>query len=365
VSGSTVWQSGLEPAELAKVSMLSRGLRIDQSAASLLSDGGRIPLSLHEYATTGGVGLRLADDVYVNAPFDDWFCSDPEASLAVDTTSEALVVTFRGHDIPAQALPLPGYIGVRDGQGRLVTDVAMSHCDRVRISPIAGCSFDCKFCDMAQRAYSKRPLEQVLAALRVAQADPVLPVRHVLISGGAPVPRDREYLDGVSMAVAEATDMPVDVMTPARDDPSWIDRLVKAGVHGFSINLEVYGSAEAGSLIRLKDRTGRRALALNLERALAATGGRGRVRSLIVVGLESLEATLAGVEFLAALGCDPVLSPFRPAEGTELASVPPPTAEFLVDLYGRAKEIVERHGVALGPRCVPCQNNTLTFPGNR
>ena len=36
--------------------------------------------------------------------------------------------------------------------------------------------------------------------------------------------------------------------------------------------------------------------------------------------------------------------------------------EFLAEAYERAIEIVEGFGVKLGPRCIPCQHNTLTFP---
>src|SRR5262249_22894405 len=90
--------------------------------------------------------------------------------------------------------------------------------------------------------------------------------------------------------------------------------------------------------------------------------GPGRIRSLLMVGLESMEATLAGVEFLALRGCQPVLSPFRPAPGTRLEKMPPPRTEFLVEVYLRAREIGDRRGVNLGPDCLPCQHNTLTFP---
>ncbi len=40
--------------------------------------------------------------------------------------------------------------------------------------------------------------------------------------------------------------------------------------------------------------------------------GLGKVRSLMLVGLEPVEDTLRGVEELAKRGCDPILSPFRP-----------------------------------------------------
>ena len=72
--------------------------------------------------------------------------------------------------------------------------------------------------------------------------------------------------------------------------------------------------------------------------------------------------TLDGVRFLAELGCDPVLSPFRPAKGTDLANEAPPSAAFMEEAYLAAREIATAHGVELGPRCIPCQHNTITFP---
>lgn len=91
-------------------------------------------------------------------------------------------------------------------------------------------------------------------------------------------------------------------------------------------------------------------------------GGNGRVRSILVIGLEDAETTLRGVDFLASLGCDPVLSPFRPSRGTALTALEPPTDEYLMRVYDRALGIVAAHGVRLGPCCIPCQHNTLVLP---
>jgi hypothetical protein len=88
----------------------------------------------------------------------------------------------------------------------------------------------------------------------------------------------------------------------------------------------------------------------------------GRVRSLLLVGLEPLEETLEAVGELFRRGCDPVLSPFRPDPHTPLQDAPPPTLDFLEEAYDRAIEIVDLHGGALGSQCIPCMHNTLTFP---
>jgi hypothetical protein len=321
-----------------------------------------VPLTLREYATTGGVTLQVEGGVYVNAPFDEWYCGSSETRLDYHVTSDSFSVSHNDATLAVRVLPLPGYLTTRDEFGRLVTDVAMSHADRLRLSPIDGCALDCQFCDMAGKRYVKRPAEQILAAMKIALDDRQLPVAHILISGGTPIASDFAYLDEICVSVATSTALPVDVMAVPRPDAAWIDRLAAAGISGFAINLELYGDA-AAKYTRRKRRSELTTFDSNLRRAVEVTGGRGRVRSLLVAGLEPIEDTVRGVEFIARTGADPVLSPFRPAPGTPLAETAPPSADFMWRLYSEALEITERHGVKLGPRCIPCGHNTLTFAG--
>jgi len=344
-----------------KTSCFSRGIHVTPAAATRLSDGGRVPLSIHEYATTGGVTFELEGGIYVNAPFDEWFCHDPETTLDVSDGRTGFEVRYRGEAYPARLLPLPGYLGATDAAGNKITDVAMSHGDRIRLSPVGGCAYACKFCDIPGKKYGLHPMAQVLAALEGARGDPVLPTRHLLVSGGTPLLRDEGAFQDMCCAIAQNARMPVDVMMTPRTDVSAIDTLVDGGVHGFALNLEIYGEEVAFANAPHKAKLGRDVLAANIARAVDRTGGKGRVRSLIVAGLEPLEETIEGVEFLARLGCDPVLSPFRPSQGTKLSHLPPPTVDYLRELHERSEAIAHAHGVELGPRCTPCTHNTLTF----
>ncbi len=326
-----------------------------------MSRGGKVPLTIHEYATTGGITLELEGGIFINAPFDEWYCAEAEPSLELNPGNGQLEVQFSGERFPARALPLPGYLDEKDALGRPVKDTSMSHADRVRISPIYGCSFSCQFCDFVGKKYLKRPLEQILAGFESACQDTVLPTRHAMISGGTPSPLDYGYLDDIFEQVIRTSGMPVDVMLAPRKDDI-IDRLANWGIHGYSINIEVFDDETAARLIPQKHRLGLKSFADTISRAVERVGNQGRVRSLILVGLEPEESVLKGVEFLARLGCDPVLSSFRPAAGTPLKDLLPPSAETMARMYLKSLEITERYGVKLGPRCIPCQHNTLTFP---
>lgn len=61
----------------------------------------------------------------------------------------------------------------------------------------------------------------------------------------------------------------------------------------------------------------------------------------------------------------PELAPFGPARGTALVAHPPLDPAMLSELLAVGHEIVVRHKMSLGPECVPCQHNTLTFPWDR
>ncbi|TFV66834.1 hypothetical protein E4P40_25000 [Blastococcus sp. CT_GayMR20] len=344
-----------------KVHCFSRGLRLDPAVVPLLTRGGDLPLTIHEYATTGGVTLRIGD-VYLNAPFDEWWTDRSEAVLAVSPEG-GTELRFRGEAVPCEVLPLPGYLDEVNAFGSPVVATTMSHCDRIRVSPIGGCVLDCAFCDMPADRYRRTGADEVLASVAVAQADRNLPAHHMLISGGSPGPRHFQWFDETLAAIAQGTDLPTDVMmSPREGSADHVGRLARAGVRGFSLNLEVFGDAAASAIMPRKHERSTPYVARTVEAALEAVGGDGRVRSLVIVGLDDRDSTLAGIEFLARMGCEPVLSPFRPAQGTKLMSWEPPSEDFLVDVFLRAQEIVDRYGLRLGPRCIPCQHNTLTFP---
>ncbi len=252
----------------------------------------------------------------------------------------------------------------------------MSHADRIRISPIFGCAYDCRFCDLAHAGYGHRPIEQILRAIDIARADDALPTRHLLISGGsAPIKHaaGQDYFEDVCHAVArhlgdapnaDGSPFEIDIMMSARPDgPAFVERAVAAGITGFSFNVEIFSEEHARRHLPLKHKWSRAHLEPTIRRAVELLGwGNASVRSLIIPGLEPPEDTLAGVEWLASIGASPVLSPFRPAPGTDLADTDPITPELLRAIFDESREIVRRHEVVLGPRCVACQHNTLSLP---
>lgn len=359
-----VVSADLSVAESLKFDLLCEGLHIEPDAQRYIDErnGGRA-LTPADYASTSGVILELAEDVWVNAPI-----AEHNANFVADTRyrlrlgDEGLYVTGAASEIPARFWLPPLYHGGQTSEGEPYTSFAFTHADRVRVSPIEGCSMTCKFCNLPYEfRYTTKRIEGVVEAVSAAAADPVQPASHVLISGGTPRESDYGYVRDVYEAVITGfPDLSVDIMmVPIAEvvDVEWLGRL---GVSELSINIEVFDRELAPTIMRRKAAQGLD-LYLSFMAMAAEVLGPRRVRSMVLVGLEDLDQTLGAVTAIAERGCVPVLSPFRPDPKTPLRDRVPPTADFMREAFLRSQEIARAHDVPLGPTCIPCSHNTLTL----
>ncbi len=353
-----------------KLYLLSHGIVIDPQAEVAWQERFDGPMTLNEYASTSGICVYTAEGVYMNVPFIEAFARNSEARFIFDHASDSFAIEYCGVTTPVAVVPVPGYHKqtYRDGDRDLpYTNLGVTHTDRCRISPIEGCAWVCTFCDLPfDFKYRMKPPDELVNVLAIAKNDKFAPARHVLISGGTPKPEDEGWIDQVYALVARESSMPVDVMMPPRKDfgyPAW---LRSVGVNMVSINLEIYDWERARRITPNKTRMfGREHYLAYIEEAVKAFGV-GFVQSLIVFGetIETTSSTLKGVEELAKRGCLPVLSPFRPDPKTPLGNKPPASIEEMRRVYFEALEICEKSGTGVkpGPRCIPCQHNTVAFP---
>jgi len=112
------------------------------------------------------------------------------------------------------------------------------------------------------------------------------------------------------------------VETVAPSDLSAIDELYEAGLDVFVCNIEVHDAERFAEICPGKQAIGGQDAiykALNYARAVFRSGA---VVSHLIVGLEPLESTIAGMKKLIVQGVVPMLLPFRPLPGTALSDCP-------------------------------------------
>jgi hypothetical protein len=351
-----------------KFELLATGVALTSAAARSIAAAthGR-QATPADYASTSGLILRLPGDVWVNVPTSEWnpnFVDDLQAPVLDADGTGALLVRSGGTATPAQVWIPPRYHGENGADGRPINHFVFSHGDRVRLSPLRGCSLSCRFCPIpfADR-YSTKPIPSMLDAIAIALEDPWQPAHHVLISGGTPRPADFDYLrDTYEQVLRRFPGVPVDIMMVPVDGLLDVPRLADLGLHELSINIELVDDQIAQRYMRQKRSHGLDHYLRCIEDA-SSTLGEGRVRSMLMVGLEPVEATLEGVRRIVDAGGVPVLSPFRPDPATPLAHLAPPSAAELRETFLAATAVVSAAGRYLGPTCPPCTHNTATLLG--
>jgi len=354
----------LSPAQNLKLHILARGLSISVKARRYLMDNnGNTKTFIMDYATTSGLILKLADDVWVNAPVHDHNAFAAHATSVLDLQGDSLVVHDGTLESPAWYCLLPKYH--EEAMDNEFRELIITHGDRVRLSPMRSCSMTCKFCNVPYEdpisTYELKPIDACLKALRIAIDDPVQPAHHILISGGTPKPRDVDnHRELYQRVIATFPGTPVDIMMVPIPGILDIPALKDAGLNDLSINLEMYDSTRQQALARQKYNWGRN-FYLDFIETAADVLGPGHVRSMLLVGLEDTASTLAGVQAIAQRGGVPVLSPFRPDPATPMRNVQPADFTMLCEVYQRSLDIATKYGTFLGPRCPPCSHNTLSF----
>jgi hypothetical protein len=355
----------LTAAERLKFHLFAQGITISPAAQAYIdAANGDRAMTPADYASTSGIILALDDDVWVNAPvslYNPNFVRE-DVGIVLDLDGGGLVVNGHGLSSPARFWVPPRYHDETNGAGEAYTSYAFTHGDRVRISPVEGCAIACHFCNLPYEfRYRTKSVEGLVDSVARALRDEIQPAHHVLISGGTPRDEDVGYVRDVYEAVITGfPGLPVDVMMVPDGDLLDLDWLARIGVNELSVNLEIWNADIGRRLMRRKHDQGRDHYLAFLARA-AEVLGRGRARSMLMVGLEPAEDTLAGVAALAERGAVPVLSPFRPDPATPLRRSPPPSLDLMVEVFLRSWEICDRHGVALGPGCLPCSHNTMTL----
>lgn len=360
--------AGLTDAQLLKFGLFAEGLALTDRALTAMRDlTGAESISSVDYASTSGVILRLEDDVWVNAPVarhNSNFVGMPPFRLDFD---DGFFVEGDGLASEAGLWRQPAFHGTSGPDGAL-NHLVVTHADRARLSPLRSCSMTCDFCnvpfDDPLSSYRLKPVGASIRAIRTALEDPVQPAGHVLISGGTPKPKDTGALLDIFLEILGAfPSVPVDIMNvPLPGLFDWPRLSASSNFREVSINLEIFDRDIARSLMPHKFGRGVPFYLGAIESAVVALGP-GRVRSMLLVGLETMDSTLEGVRAVTERGGIAVLSPFRPDPRTPMSSYRPPTRTEMLQVYLRAEDIVSSLGGSLGPGCTPCTHNTLTISG--
>lgn len=346
----------MEKGFILKAKLLEKGIKVTPSAKKVLDKQSDIWL-MDDYITCSGITLQYEDEY---------------ATIGVEEDSTYELIAKRGKlyitdgtddKVETIVITPPDYM--RDEMiidGKKITVYVNTYTDRTRLQLMSGCSNNCKFCNAVEFKYELNSIKGMEEALEVAleQSD----TRHLLISSGSVWEQDLETItDMYDHFTKKYKHLDIDIMMTPRGFTSYTDNtqyegyikhLKEIGVHGLSINMELNHPDYLKKFCPEKYAIGQENYLKFLETAVKIFG-QDKVRSLLIVGIEPLEETLKGVEKLAKIGVNPVLSPLFPYGEANF----PPKADLFIEAKEKSEEICKKYNVKMGPLCKPCSHNVL------
>jgi hypothetical protein len=367
----------LEAARL-KAMILTEGVKLTQSALKILESWQWKTPRMVRSGMSGGLEFYLKygkERIAVSCSIANFSTDRFPLTLTTSGGRMVLVQSAPQREWEVELLREPSFYAKLTSSGKEMASVAQQCFSKLAVGVFGTCSFSlqpetaCAFCAIRSIVDTDAPVktdEDILETLEVAYVSEIgEEIETVMLGGGTPALPDHGAQRFAVLATEIRRRFPkwqvTVMMAPPAEDSSLL-QMKDAGVKEISINLEFESEEAFEQYTPGKSRTiGRKRYLESLVTAVRIFGT-GNVQSLLVAGLESYENTLRGVDWLASHGIIPVLSPFRPLSSTVLATHPAPDPDDLCKLYFEARRIASDHGMFIGPKCIPCQCNTMALP---
>ena len=304
------------------------------------------------------VDVRLPSGHFATVPVGQPFTEESPISLYPEDDGEEgrARLVQDGETLPVRLLPVPAWYQRQTRAGARMGSFASLHDKLLILHPLLGCGFfaeagrACRYCvydSMLNQAVPplRDPLELV-EVVRAALAE--REVDTVYLYNGF-VPGDAAGLDRLTSLIAllrrHLGHRQIALESVAPRDVSMIDELYAAGLDIFICNLELHDPARFSELCPGKaSEGGQEAIWRALEHAVSVFRA-GAVVSHLILGLEPLDATLAGMKALVDRGVVPLLVPFRPLPGTPLADRPLPGMDEAEQAFLALYELLNESGL--------------------
>jgi len=347
-----------------KMLISSEGVSFNPEVFQHLDLGGAYQEQVHtlfELDIDTHVGLELPPAFILPHGLIAGFKADKRSPYKVEFYSGKFFITLNGNEITeVDFVKRPGYYSKKTTDGTEMKTVAVNYFDEVAFVAYSNeCSLkdkgkECLFCNInatkdaygeAQGInwkYPKQIGETIAAAYKEG-------FKHVTISGGfIPERREVDYYLDVAESIQEYTgleDFNGTACIGAPKDFSVIDKYKEVGFRTLATNLEVWDRNLFKAFCPGKEELsgGRDHWIKSIEYAVKIFG-HGRVRSMLVGGLETAKTTLEGLEYLASKGVVAHLSPWIPNPGSAFEGHRSPDYNWHLDLAFKNAAILRKHG---------------------
>jgi len=211
-------------------------------------------------------------------------------------------------------------------------------------------SLNCRFCttgnNVGEHEVVDKAVSDVVEVARAAKAESGVTFVH--LNAGFQGSRGVQFAEPYIRALKEEVGVLVGAQLAPEKDFSHYDRLMDLGVDHVSFCLEFIDPEWFRRICPGKEKVLGQQIFFDSIAYCAKRMGKGAVSGEIIAGVEPLEQTLAGIDWIADHGAFPTVCVFRPTVGADMESWPPPAYEDMRRVMAHVYEACRRNWIPIG-----------------
>ncbi|HSK09355.1 MAG TPA: radical SAM protein [Vicinamibacterales bacterium] len=211
-------------------------------------------------------------------------------------------------------------------------------------------SLNCRFCTTGQNVGEHEIVDKsvadVVEVARAAKAESGVTFVH--LNAGFQGTRGVQFAEPYIRALKEEVGVMVGAQLAPEKDFSHYDRLIALGVDHVSFCLEFVDPEWFARICPGKERVLGQQLFFDSIQYCAARMPRGAVSGEIIAGVEPIDKTLEGIDWIASQGAFPTVCIFRPTVGADMEDWPSPRYEDMRRVMAHMYDACRRHWIPIG-----------------
>ncbi len=303
-------------------------------------------------------GSWLKDRIWVNVPVEERFAAaspfvlrgGPSAGYRIEDTRDGATYSI---EIP----PEPAWYARPTSRGIPMNRIGVLQGTYLGIYVNMVCTFwnysprmNCRFCTTGQNVGEHEALDKaisdVVETCQAAREESGITFVH--FNEGFDGSKGVQYAEPYLRAVKDHVGLLVGAQLAPEKDFSHYDRLIDLGVDHLSFCVEFYDPEWFKKICPGKERVLGQKIFWDSIEYCAKKMGRGAVSGEIIAGVEPIEATLEGIDYIASMGAFPTVCIFRPTVGADMQDWAPPRYEDMRLVMEHVYDACRRNWIPIG-----------------
>jgi len=302
-------------------------------------------------------GSWLKDRIWVNVPVEEAFARESPYVLEGAPAAGYRVHDDRtGHRYPIEIPREPAWYARSTSRGIPMNRIGVLQGTYLGIYVNMVCTFwnynpalNCRFCttgnNVGEHEVVDKAVADVVEVARAARDESGVTFVH--LNAGFQGTRGVQFAEPYIAALKELGVLVGAQLAPEKDFSRY-DRLIEMGVDHLSFCLEFVNPEWFARICPGKEKVLGQQLFFDSIAYCAHRMNKGAVSGEIIAGVEPIEETLKGIDWIAAQGAFPTVCIFRPTVGADMEQWPSPKYEEMRAVMTHVYEACRRHWIPIG-----------------